>query len=76
MTPYEVRELEGEGTVDGGTVFDNRTDETPRRGEGKLDLIATGFGEAAVAVNNAARYVNPYERVNPGHSISMAVFED
>ena len=44
--------------------------------EGKLDLIATGFGEAAIAVNNAVRYVNPEARVNPGHSTSMAIFKD
>ncbi|MDT8340098.1 MAG: NAD(P)/FAD-dependent oxidoreductase [Longimicrobiales bacterium] len=43
---------------------------------GKLDLIATGFAEAAVAANNAARYVNPEARVNPGHSTSLAVFKD
>jgi thioredoxin reductase len=44
--------------------------------EGKLDLIATGFAEAAVAANNAARFVNPDARVNPGHSTSLAVFKD
>jgi ferredoxin/flavodoxin---NADP+ reductase len=36
--------------------------------EGKLDLIATGFAEAAIAVNNAVHHVNPDARVNPGHS--------
>jgi thioredoxin reductase (NADPH) len=44
--------------------------------EAKLDLIATGFGEAAVAVNNAVHYVDPTARVNPGHSTSMKVFKD
>lgn len=44
--------------------------------EGKLDLIATGFSEAAIAVNNAVHRVNPDARVNPGHSTSMAVFKD
>jgi thioredoxin reductase (NADPH) len=43
--------------------------------EGKLDLIATGFAEAAVAVNNAVHYVDPSARVNPGHSTSMKVFK-
>jgi thioredoxin reductase len=43
--------------------------------EGKLDLIATGFSEAALAVNNAVRYVDPSARVNPGHSTSMKVFQ-
>jgi thioredoxin reductase (NADPH) len=44
--------------------------------EGKLDLIATGFAEAAIAVNNAVRFVDPKARVNPGHSTSMKVFKD
>ena len=44
--------------------------------EGKLDLIATGFAEAAVAVNNAVHYVDPSARVNPGHSTNMKVFKD
>jgi thioredoxin reductase (NADPH) len=43
--------------------------------EGKLDLIATGFSEAAVAVNNAVHMVDPTARVNPGHSTSMKVFK-
>lgn len=46
------------------------------RYEGKLDLIATGFAEAAVAVNNAVHYVDPTARVNPGHSTNMKVFKD
>jgi len=44
--------------------------------EGKLDLIATGFSEAAVAVNNAVHFVDPNARVNPGHSTNMKVFKD
>lgn len=44
--------------------------------EGKLDLIATGFAEAAIAVNNAARYLDPSARVNPGHSTHLKVFKD
>jgi ferredoxin/flavodoxin---NADP+ reductase len=43
--------------------------------EGKLDLIATGFAEAATAVNNAVRFVDPTARVNPGHSTSLKVFQ-
>ena len=43
--------------------------------EGKLDLIATGFAEAAIAVNNAVHLVNPTARVNPGHSTNMAIFK-
>lgn len=127
MTFTEVREIHGDGTVQGVTVFDNRTDEDTRMEvdavltflgfkpdlgpiktwgleldgnrirvdslmqtnlpgvfaagdvvtyEGKLDLIATGFAEAAVAVNNAVHFVDPGARVNPGHSTSMAIFKD
>lgn len=38
---------------------------------GKLKLIATGFGEAATAVNNAAAYINPGMKVFPGHSSTI-----
>lgn len=128
LTFHEVREIHGNGRVDGVTVFDNRTDEDrkldvdavltflgfkPDLGpikewglelddkgrrivvdqlmqtnlegvwaagdladyEGKLDLIATGFSEAAIAANQATRYVNPDARVNPGHSTSNAAFK-
>ena len=44
--------------------------------EGKLDLIASGFAEAAIAVNNAVRLVDPSARVNPGHSTSLKIFKD
>ncbi|MFB6368447.1 MAG: NAD(P)/FAD-dependent oxidoreductase [Gemmatimonadota bacterium] len=44
--------------------------------EGKLDLIATGFGEAAIAVNNAVHFANPDSKVDPGHSTSAAAFRD
>ena len=44
--------------------------------EGKLDRIATGFAEAAVAVNNAVHFVDPSARVNPGHSTNMKVFKN
>jgi thioredoxin reductase len=43
--------------------------------EGKLDLIASGFAEAAIAVNNAVHKVDPSARVTPGHSTSMKVFK-
>ncbi len=39
---------------------------------GKVKLIACGFGEAAVAVNNAATYLNPGASVFPGHSSSQS----
>ena len=35
--------------------------------EGKVKLIATGFGEVATAVNNAAAYLNPKVSAFPGH---------
>jgi thioredoxin reductase (NADPH) len=36
--------------------------------EGKVKLIAVGFGEAATAVNNAAVILDPSAHVFPGHS--------
>ena len=41
---------------------------------GKLKLIATGFGEAAIAVNQAVHWVYPEKKVNPGHSSNLAIF--
>ena len=38
---------------------------------GKLKLIATGFSEAAVAVNFAKTYIDPKARAFPGHSSEM-----
>jgi thioredoxin reductase len=35
---------------------------------GKVRLIATGFGEAATAVNNAAIVIDPAAHLFPGHS--------
>jgi thioredoxin reductase len=35
--------------------------------QGKVKLIATGFGEVATAVNNAAAYLNPHVSAFPGH---------
>lgn len=126
-TFHEVRQVHGDASVAGVTIFDNRTDEevtidcdcvlsclgfkpdlgpikswgldveknrirvdqlmaTNRLGvyaagdvvdyEGKLDLIATGFAEAAIAVNNAVHYVDPTARVNPGHSTNMKIFKE
>ena len=42
---------------------------------GKLKLIATGFGEAAVAVNFAKHYIDPSARAFPGHSSDDKIFE-
>ncbi|MGR6317235.1 NAD(P)/FAD-dependent oxidoreductase [Micromonospora soli] len=36
--------------------------------QGKVRLIATGFGEAATAVNNAAVVIDPTAHLFPGHS--------
>ena len=41
---------------------------------GKLKLIATGFAEAATAVNQAFHWIYPEKKVNPGHSSNLAVF--
>ncbi len=37
---------------------------------GKIKLIATGFGEAPTAVNNAKIYLDPDSKLHPGHSSS------
>ncbi|GMA52677.1 hypothetical protein GCM10025857_66630 [Alicyclobacillus contaminans] len=39
--------------------------------DGKVDLIATGFGEAPTAVNNALHYIDPKNRTQPMHSSSL-----
>ncbi|MCA1055221.1 NAD(P)/FAD-dependent oxidoreductase [Rossellomorea aquimaris] len=39
--------------------------------QGKVKLIATGFGEAPVAVSHAKQYVDPSARVQPLHSTSV-----
>ncbi len=41
---------------------------------GKLKLIASGFAEAATAVNQAVHWIYPEKKVAPGHSSNMAVF--
>jgi thioredoxin reductase (NADPH) len=41
---------------------------------GKLKLIATGFSEAAIAVNQAVHWVYPEKKVTPGHSSNLAIF--
>ncbi|MBY0124268.1 NAD(P)/FAD-dependent oxidoreductase [Bacillus sp. S/N-304-OC-R1] len=39
--------------------------------DGKVKLIACGFGEAPTAVNNAKAYIDPKARIQPMHSSSM-----
>ena len=41
---------------------------------GKLKLIASGFSEAAIAVNQAVHWIYPDKKVAPGHSSNMAIF--
>jgi thioredoxin reductase len=38
---------------------------------GKLKLIATGFGEACIAVNFAKHFLDPKANIFPGHSSNM-----
>ena len=38
---------------------------------GKVKLIATGFGDAPTAINNAMQYLDPTARRQPKHSTSM-----
>jgi ferredoxin/flavodoxin---NADP+ reductase len=44
--------------------------------DGKLELIATGFSEAAMAVNHAVQEINPKARYSPGHSTNLKVFKE
>jgi thioredoxin reductase len=41
---------------------------------GKLKLIASGYSEAAIAVNQAVHRIYPEKKVAPGHSSNMAIF--
>ncbi len=43
--------------------------------EGKPGLTATGFSEAAIAVDNAVRRVDPTARVAPGRSTNLKIFK-
>ncbi len=44
--------------------------------DGKINLIATGFGEAATAVSNAKVYIEPSAKVQPLHSTSLMEKKD
>jgi ferredoxin/flavodoxin---NADP+ reductase len=39
----------------------------------KMNLIATGFAQAAIAVNVAKKYTDPNARIFPGHSSEMSM---
>jgi len=41
---------------------------------GKLKLIALGFSESAIAVNQAVHWMYPDKKIAPGHSSNMAIF--
>ena len=41
---------------------------------GKLKLIASGFSEAAIAVNQAVHFIYPEKKVTPGHSSNLSIF--
>jgi thioredoxin reductase (NADPH) len=41
--------------------------------DGKLKLIATGFGEAAIAIAQAVRAIRPDEQLQPGYSTNTGV---
>ncbi len=44
--------------------------------DGKIELIATGFSEAAMAVNHAVQEIDPKARYNPGHSTNLKLFKE
>jgi thioredoxin reductase (NADPH) len=64
--------------AEGGIAVDSGTMQTNLPGiyaagdiarfQGKLNLIATGFGEAATAANYAKSYIDPTSKAFPGHS--------
>ncbi len=43
---------------------------------GKIDLIATGFGEAPIAVNHAIHSIHPDQSIKPQQSTSLGLEED
>lgn len=119
LTPYEVKEVSGDGKIERVTILHNKTKEEEtldvdsilvnigfkadigpirdwgltldKRGivvnnrmetnlpgvyaagdiaaeEIKMNLIATGYGQAAMAVNVAKNYIDPKASIFPGHS--------
>ncbi|RYM00277.1 NAD(P)/FAD-dependent oxidoreductase [Sporolactobacillus sp. THM7-7] len=42
--------------------------------DGKVRLIASGFGESPIAVNHAKHYIDPTARTQPVHSSSATIF--
>ena len=56
-----------------GLIGSRRVDRIFEAGP-KLKLIASGFAEAATAVNQAVHWIYPEKKVAPGHSSNMAIF--
>jgi thioredoxin reductase (NADPH) len=125
LTYWEIKEVWGNGKVEGATIFENRTGEERRldvdivlinigfraalgpitewglemsdnrhikvdgfmetnlpgvfaagdiaavEGSEPLNLIATGFGQAAIGANAAKRHIDPKSRIFPGHSSEL-----
>ena len=81
QTPYVPSRLIGENGHASHLEISKVKSETSREGiyacgdccfyEGKIDLIATGLGEAPTAVNNAINYIYPDKKVQPVHSTSL-----
>ncbi|HEX3866732.1 MAG TPA: NAD(P)/FAD-dependent oxidoreductase [Gemmatimonadaceae bacterium] len=71
-------------TLENEEIVVNSLMETGRRGiyaagdittyPGKLKLIASGFAEAAAAVNQAVHWIDPSKKIAPGHSSNMNIF--
>lgn len=71
-------------TLDKNEIVVNTMMETGREGiyaagdvctyPGKLKLIASGFSEGAIAVNQAVHWIYPEKKVAPGHSSNLAIF--
>ncbi|HEX8599809.1 MAG TPA: NAD(P)/FAD-dependent oxidoreductase [Chloroflexia bacterium] len=119
LTPYEVKEVAGDGRLERVTIYNNKSNDEQtldvdailvnigfkadigpirewgltldKRGivvnyrmetnlpgiyaagdiaaeEVKMNLIATGYGQAAMAVNVAKNYIDPKASIFPGHS--------
>jgi len=69
-------ELEGKDSIRVNTKMETNVAGVYAAGDvaefpGKVKLIVTGFGEAATAVNNSARYINPTMKVFPGYSTTI-----
>lgn len=72
--------------IEGNSIVVNSKQETNIEGiyaagdictyDGKIKLIATGFGEAATAVSNAKVYIEPSAKVQPLHSTSLMEKKD